>query len=192
MEKIFFISLILLANHVWAECNFNLTKASGKYLTELENANLRSYQNRSVCEVLDQEFGNCTKSQISKLENILNIKEILGNYCQPHLPPYPSTNKDKFLKGAQLFSWKANEGYYWFAILAGEKPQNNINEIIENKLSYKHLLVKLGQLPSNIHINWNSFSYVGNKREIRFSLPPQVIVKKIEDKIAKENLILSK
>ena len=53
MKKSFIISLISLASHVWAQCNLNLIKASVNYITELENAKLRSYQNSSVCEVLD-------------------------------------------------------------------------------------------------------------------------------------------
>ena len=192
MKKSFFISLILLASHVWAQCNLNLIKASANYIIELENAKLRSYQNSSVCEVLDQEFGSCSKSLMSKLENTLNIKEVLGNYCQPHLPPYPSTNKEHFLKGAQLFSWKESEGYYWYAILPKTNHQISGNEIMENKISYVRLLVKLGQLPSDIHIYWNSLSFVDNKSNIRFSLPAKAIVKKVEARIAKAKLTLAK
>ena len=70
--------------------------------------------------------------------------------------------------------------------------QISSNEIMENKISYVRLLVKLEQLPSDIHIYWNSLSFVDNKSNIRFSLPAKAIVKKVEARIAKAKLTLAK
>lgn len=68
-------------------CNMSLAYASGKYLLELESAGLGQYQGGGACNILDAEFRKCTPKQKARLMHNLEIREILGNICMPHLPP---------------------------------------------------------------------------------------------------------
>lgn len=175
----------------WADCNIDLAKASGEYLAELEKAELRSYQNNSVCAVLDQELASCSKGQLAKLKKSFNIKEVHRNYCQPHLPPYPVTNKKEFFKGVELYSWKEHEGYYWYAILPGTNRLKTTKELLANKLSHSYLKAKLRQLPPNAEISWNNLTKVDDKQNLRFSRPSESVVKDIKTYISKSKLVLS-
>lgn len=187
--------LSLLSSFSRAECNFNLAKASGQYLLELEQAKKRSYQNSSVCEVFSQELEDCTKTQLNQLQKVMNSKEILGNYCQPHLPPYPMLDKALFAKGAKLFSWKENEGYFWYALI----PDNNrkklnknkgVSDIMENKMSFTYLVAVLEQLPANINLYWNKPLAHDSAKELQLSFPSDLVFKKIETIASKEKLKL--
>ncbi len=184
------VMLMIFTNLTWATCNVDLAKSSGRYLVELEKVKLRSYQNSSTCEVLDQELSNCSKGQLAKIEKSFNVKNVLHNYCQPHLPPYPVTNKKQFVKGADLFSWKEHEGYYWYAILPGTNRLKTSKEILAKKLSYRYLKAKLEQLPPNIEINWNNLVTVDDKRNLEFSAPSKKIVDQIKVYASKSKLIL--
>jgi hypothetical protein len=93
MHKLF-VALVffLLSLSVHASCNLDLAMASGRYLTELEKAKLQEYQGGGACKILDGEFRKCTRNQKKKLSSLLDLKEVLGNICMPHLPPPPQTS----------------------------------------------------------------------------------------------------
>ncbi len=192
MKLLLLILVFLPLSFSYSACNLELAQASGKYLELLESASLRSYQNRSVCEVLDQEIAACTKKQMAKIEKQFNPKIILGSYCQPHLPPYPSTNKEQFLKGAELYSWKENEGYFWYSLLPGTNRQKSASEIKANKMSYRYLLAKIEQLPPKIIITWNHETSNNEEEALNLSLPDQSKVKAIKSQIERSKLLLQK
>ncbi len=108
-----------LVSRALADCNLQVATAAGQYIAALEKAGLTKYQNNSVCEVLDYEFWSCSKSQKANLEKSFKVKEVLGNYCQPHLRPSGTVSKDELVKGAEIFSWKDYNGYLWYALLPG-------------------------------------------------------------------------
>lgn len=80
------LTSLLIAAAAHAECNLNLALASGHYLVELERAGLQSLQSGGACTVLDAEYKKCTTSQRKQLEAELDLREVLGNICMPHLP----------------------------------------------------------------------------------------------------------
>ncbi len=192
MKIFLLISVVLVSNLAWADCHIEVARTAGKYLLELEKAKLRSYQDNSVCEVLDRELEECSKVQLADLEKTFDVKEVLGIYCQPHLPPYPMTDKAQFLKGADLFSWKETDGYYWYAVLPGTNRLKTIKEIRANRMSYSHLKVRLEQLPPNTDITWNNLSAIDieKKQSLNFSIPPQHVVEKIKTDSIKAKLML--
>jgi hypothetical protein len=79
--------IVLYSPEVRADCNLPLVKATANYLWELEKAKLQKYQDPKPCEVLDAEFKRCSDKQKSGVEKALNMSQILGNICMPHLPP---------------------------------------------------------------------------------------------------------
>jgi hypothetical protein len=91
MKKTFIVATFFcLVPSVYANCNLDLTTATARYLAELEKAKLQEYQGGGACKVLDAEFKKCTKNQKLKLWKTVDLKEVLGNICMPHLPPPPS------------------------------------------------------------------------------------------------------
>jgi hypothetical protein len=174
----------------FANCNYGLAEASGKYLVELEKAKLRKYQNNSVCEVLDQEIANCSADQIKKLKNTYDVDEVRGNYCQPHLPPYQSTDREQFMKGADLFSWQEDEGYIWFAIFPGTNRLKTTKEITNSKISYSHLREKLTHLPANTQISWNNLGSIDDKQKLNFSIPNKKTVERLREIASESKLTL--
>ncbi|MCB0422905.1 MAG: hypothetical protein KDD61_18030 [Bdellovibrionales bacterium] len=169
--KSILIALLFLPIASWAKCNTKLAKASGIYLQELETAHLPKYQSLGACEVLDRELANCSKKQIAKLNKSFNVKEVRGNYCQPYLPPYPSVDKDHFLKGAELFSWKEPGGYIWYALLPGTNRRKSSDELKKHRISYLYLEETVKQLPPQIEISWNFTHSVSDPSRLEFILP---------------------
>lgn len=183
---------IILTNNANANCNLNLVKATGKYIEELEKAKIVKYQNISVCEVLDYEIGKCSKIQSSELKKAFNIQAVHRNYCQPFLPPPESApDKELFMKGADLFSWKDFQGFQWYALLPGTNRPKTTKELTDVKNSEWHLLQKLQQLPPRIDVNWNNLVTIQDKKNLDFSYPPPEVVKGIEQNAAKANLKLN-
>ncbi len=82
---ILLVTFISSASH--ANCNLKLAVASGNYLEELEKAKLHNFQGGGACKVLDMEYKKCTKQQQTFLAKSVNLREVLGNICMPHLPP---------------------------------------------------------------------------------------------------------
>lgn len=177
-----FVSLlfILSGSASFADCNLKVATSAGQYLEALEKSDLRKYQNNSVCEVLSYEFWNCSKAQKKKLESSFDLKEVLGNYCQPHLPPPKhSINKDHFIKGADLYSWRDHSGYIWYALLPGTNRTKSAKELTENKVSPGFLKQELKNLPSKTEITWNNHVAVEDKSDLKFSLPEEKTLKEI-------------
>lgn len=177
----FFIVLYLFwGSYSFAECNLKVATAAGQYLASLEDANLRKYQNNSVCEVLNYEFWNCTEKQKSKLKSVFNLKEVLGNYCQPHLPPPKNTvDKDSFMKGAELYSWQDYSGYVWYALLPGTNRTKNTKELNEIKMSPGYLKQELKNIPLKTQISWNNLVTIDDKSNLEFTLPDEKAVRDI-------------
>ncbi len=192
MRFFFCTFIILIPSLFFAKCNLNLARTSAIYINELEKAELRSYQNNSVCEVLEQELGLCSKKQLKKINKKVKVAEILHNYCQPHLPPYPVTKKESFFKGAELYSWKEHEGYFWFSLLPGTNRLKDLKEIKLNRLSYNYLLEKIKQLPPNIQIGWNNEVLTKQIPGFKASFPPSETTKEIKAQIKKLKLTLIK
>lgn len=155
-----------------AECNFDVALASGRYIAELEKAELRRYQNNSVCEVLDNEVSSCSEGQLAKLQKAFDIKEVRGNYCQPHLPqPRTPPAKDAFLKGAELYSWKEYAGYHWFALLPGTNRQKTTKELIANRITRAVLKQILQNLRPSTDVTWNNLARIDDRQKLDFSVP---------------------
>jgi hypothetical protein len=181
-----YINLIVLlfslsfGSTAFAECNLKVATAAGQYLASLEDANLRRYQNNSVCEVLSYEFWNCTEKQKSKLNSAFNLKEVLGNFCQPHLPHSKNAIANElFMKGADLYSWRDPDGYVWYALLPGANRPKSTKELTESKVSPGFLKLELKNLPSKTEIVWNNLVSLGDKANLEFSLPDKDTVKEI-------------
>lgn len=87
MNVYFIAAALALPSLASANCNLKLAEASGKYLVELEKANLQEFQSGGACKVLDAEVKKCSKKEKSKLARSVNLNEVLGNICMPHLPP---------------------------------------------------------------------------------------------------------
>lgn len=176
-------SLVLcffLGSASFAECNLKVATAAGQYLAALEDAKLTKYQNNSICEVLNYEFWNCTEKQKSKLKSAFNLKVVLGHYCQPHLPPPKNANdKDYFMKGAQLYTWKDFSGYVWYALLPGTNRTKNASELNENKTSPGYLKQELKNIPAKTQIVWNNLSTIEDKSGLDFIIPDEMTVKDI-------------
>jgi hypothetical protein len=181
--------LLLFTTNTFAECNLELAKASGTYLSELEKLKLYRYQNNSVCEVLSNEFWNCTEAQKAKLNQAFEVKEVLGNYCGPHLPPpkYPISKND-YMKGISLFSWKDADGYFWYALLPGTNRLKTSKELLDYKVSEGYLKEKLKNLPENVDISWNNLIEVSDKEKLEFSLPEKKKLEEIKKSAQKSKL----
>lgn len=176
------ISLLCLSlgSTSFADCNLKVAAAAGQYLATLEEAKLTKYQNNSVCEVLSYEFWNCTEKQKSKLKSAFNLKEVLGNYCQPHLPPPKNTiAKEQFLKGADIYSWRDHSGYLWYALLPGTNRTKSTKELTESRVSPGFLKQELKNLPSKTQLAWNNLVGVEDKSNLEFSLPDDKTLKDI-------------
>lgn len=170
------------SQYLFAECNIKVAIAAGQYLAVLEVAKLTKYQNNSVCEVLNYEFWNCTERQKSQLKSAFNLKEVLGNYCQPHLPPPKnSIDNDAFMKGTDLYSWRDYNGYIWYALLPGTNRTKTTKEIIENKISPGLLKREIQNLPLKIHISWNTLATIEDKANIELILPDKKTQKEIQN-----------
>lgn len=164
----------------FADCNLKVATAAGQYLATLEEANLRMYQNNSVCEVLNYEFWNCTEKQKSKLKSAFNLREVLGNYCQPHLPPPKNAiAKDQFMKGGDLYSWRDASGYVWYALLPGTNRNKTTKELTESKVSPGYLKQELKNLPAETQLAWNNLDRLEDKTNLEFSLPDDKTLKDI-------------
>lgn len=171
--------ILLFASRSYAECNLELAKASGTYLSELEKLKLQKYQNNSVCEVLSYEFWNCTDAQKIKLNQAFKVKEVLGSYCGPHLaPPKYPISKNDFMKGISLFSWKDEGGYFWYALLPGTNRLKTSKELLDYKVSEGYLKETLKNLQENIDVSWNNLIEISDKEKLEFSLPEK---KKIDE-----------
>lgn len=180
MKYLNFFSLglcFLFGSYSFAECNLKVATAAGQYLAALEDANLRKYQNNSICEVLNYEFWNCSEKQKSKLNSAFNLKEVLGNYCQPHLPPPKNAiDKNSFMKGAELYSWQDYSGYVWYALFPGTNRAKNAKELNERKTSPGFLKKELKNIPSKTQIVWKRFSTIEDKASMNFILPEEKTV----------------
>ncbi|MFN8847705.1 MAG: hypothetical protein ACK5W9_12715 [Bdellovibrionales bacterium] len=180
LNFLLFILCLLFGSYSLAECNLKVATAAGQYLAALEEAKLRKYQNNSTCEVLNYEFWNCTEKQKSKLKSAFNLKEVLGNYCQPHLPPPKNAiDKDYFMKGAELYSWQDYSGYVWYALLPGTNRSKNAKDLNENKTSPGYLKQELKNIPPKTQIVWNNLSAIEDKSSLDFSIPDEKTVKDI-------------
>lgn len=174
------ISVIFFSSISGAECSLKVATAAGRYLAALEQAKLTKYQNNSVCEVLSYEFWNCTEKQKSKLKSAFNLIEVLGNYCQPHLPPAPSAiDKVQFMKGAELYSWRDQGGYVWYALLPGTNRTKAAKELTDSKVSPGYLKQVLKSLPAKTPVLWNNLVGVDDKSALEFSLPDDTTLKEI-------------
>ncbi len=179
-KLVFSLLCFLFASTSFADCNLKVATAAGQYLAALEEAKLTKYQNNTVCEVLNYEFWNCTENQKSKLKSAFNLREVLGNYCQPHLPsPKNSIDKAQFMKGADLYSWQDRSGYFWYALLPGTNRTKSTKELIERKMSPGFLKQELSHLPANTEIAWNSLVTIQDKSNLEFSLPDDKTLKDI-------------
>lgn len=193
MKQIYFFAVMLFFGfNSFAECNLKLASVAGQYLAELEKARLQKYQNNSVCEVLDYELANCSDSQKEKLKKDFDYIEVWGNYCQPHLPPPKNAlSKDYFIKGADLFSWQDQSGYYWYSVLPGTNRLKKMKEIVENKISEGALKEMFKQIPEDTDIHWNSMYQMNDKKKnIEFSLPPKKALDGIKTKASQAKLKL--
>jgi len=174
------IAVVFFNSISGADCNLKVATAAGRYLAALEEAKLTKYQNNSACEVLSYEFWNCTEKQKSKLKSAFNPIEVLGNYCQPHLPPAPSAiDKVQFTKGAELYSWRDRGGYVWYALLPGTNRTKGTKELTDSKVSPGYLKQVLKSLPSKTPVLWNNLVGVDDKSTLEFSLPDDKTLKEI-------------
>jgi len=179
---LFFIAVFILALPVLADCNLKMATAAGQYIAELEKARLQRYQNNSVCEVLNYEFWNCSKPQKEKLKKSFDVKQVLGNYCQPHLPPpKQEMKKEEWMKGGDLYTWKDCSGYYWYALLPGTNRNKTTKELIENKVNEGYLKELIAKAPQNTELSWNNLSTISDKEKLDFSLPPTTISTEIKN-----------
>lgn len=176
----FAILWFLISSDGFGDCNLKVASAAGHYLAALEEAKLTKYQNSSVCEVLNYEFWNCTEKQKTKLKEAFNLREVLGNYCQPHLPPPRNAiDKNQLLKGAELYSWRDQNGYLWYALLPGSNRTKNSKELTEFKVSPGYIRQELKSLPAKTEISWNNLVTVADKSALDFSLPDDKNLKKL-------------
>lgn len=180
LNSLFIFLCLLCSSYSFAECNLKVATAAGQYLASLEDANLRKYQNNSVCEVLNYEFWNCTEKQKTKLVSAFNLKEVLGNYCQPHLPPPKNAvDKNSLMKGAELYSWQDYNGYVWYALLPGTNRSKNTKELIEIKMSAGYLKQELKNIQLKTQISWNNLITIDDKSNLDFTLPGENAVRDI-------------
>ncbi len=182
MKKIFlfFIFQSVLMSMAFADCNLNLVIAAGKYIEELEKAKLTKYQNKSVCEVLDYEIGQCSNTQKVKLGKAFNVNEVHRNYCQPHLPPpsHPLIQED-FMKGAALYSWRDFQGFQWYALLPGTNRMMTTKELIAAKSNEWQLRKKFKELQQSTEISWNNLVGVEDKQNLEFLRPNKAVVNRL-------------
>jgi hypothetical protein len=173
----------ILTSNALAECNLELAKTAGSYIAALEKAKLQKYQNNSVCEVLSYEFWNCSEQQKTALNKDFNLKEVLGNYCQPHLAvPEVAGDKNAYFKGASLYSWKDDNGYQWYALMPGTNRTQTTQELLQNKISEGYLKMSLPTLPEGTHISWNSLVGLSDPKGLPFELPPSQTAREIQQK----------
>lgn len=180
-SKIVIVLLLqFLGLNLFADCNLKVATAAGQYLATLEEARLSKYQNNSVCEVLSYEFWNCTDKQKAKLKSAFNLKEVLGNYCQPHLPPPKnSIDNNLLMKGAELYSWQDQSGYIWYSLLPGTNRPKSTKELTESKISPGYLKQEIKNLPSKTEVTWNSLVGIQDKSNLEFTLPDKKMIKDI-------------
>ncbi len=162
-----------LTSRALANCNLKVATAAGQYIAALEKAGLTKYQNSSVCEVLDYEFWSCSKSQKFTLEKSFKVKEVLGNYCQPHLRSSTPLSGNELMKGAELFSWKDHNGYLWYALLPGTNRIKTTRELIENKITSGYLRETILNLPPGTEVSWNPLTAVEDRKNLEFSIPAE-------------------
>lgn len=172
MKAILIVSLLIALN-VSAECNLKMAIAAGTYLNELEKAQLTSYQNNSVCEVLSYEFWNCSTAQLKKMKKFFDYKEVLGNYCQPHLAVSENLtwSKDTVMKGLVLYSWKNDYGYFWYALLPGKNGTRKTEELEKVKISEGYFKNILGSLPQGTEVVWNNLVSISDNKQLEFKFP---------------------
>jgi hypothetical protein len=169
-----------------------MASAASQYINELEKSGLQKYQNNSVCEVLSYEFSDCSQSEKTKLERAFNTREVLTNYCQPHLPPPKnSVDANLYMKGADLYSWKDQSGFQWYTLLPGTNRQKTTKELIENKMSFGLLKESLSRLSAHTEIAWNNLAQVDDKKNLEFSLPAKVDLSEIQAKSNQAKLKLN-
>lgn len=89
MKKSVFVVAMCITTAVSAKCNLKLATASGTYLAELEKVKMHEYQAGGACTVLKDEYDKCSAAEKKSLGKIVDIQEVLGNICMPHLPPPP-------------------------------------------------------------------------------------------------------
>lgn len=189
---LFFAFQIAFLSSAQAECNLKLTIAAGQYIEELEKIGATKYQNNSVCEVLDYEIGKCSATQKAKIEKAFNVKEVHRNYCQPHLPQAEGLmNKEAFMKGAELYSWKDFQGFQWYTILPGTNRSKTTQEITAAKNNEWQLLEKLKQLPPSTEISWNNVVHLQDQKTLEFSIPSKDVIKKFTKAATEAKLKLS-
>jgi hypothetical protein len=166
-----------------AECNFEVAKSAGGYIAALEKAKLQRYQNNSVCEVLSYEFWNCTEQQKTALNKAVNVKEVLGNYCQPHLAVTQiEGDGNAYMKGASLYSWKDDSGYHWYALMPGTNRTKTTQELLQNKVPEGFLKMHLPNLPAGTEISWNNLVNLADPKGLSFELPPSSATREIQQK----------
>lgn len=193
MKKVFLFLQVVLLKPASADCNLNLTIASGKYIEELEKAKVTKYQNNSVCEVLDYEIGKCSASQMTKVAKAFNVKEVHRNFCQPHLPPpQGALDKDQFMKGAELYSWKDFQGFHWYALLPGTNRKKSTTEVLAAKSNEWSLQEKLKQLPPQTEISWNNLALIDDQQNLEFSVPSQNVIREVTTSAVSAKLKLEK
>ncbi|WP_413290686.1 hypothetical protein [Bdellovibrio sp. HCB337] len=193
MKTIIPFFILVFGLNSFADCNLKVATAAGQYMAELEKAKLTKYQNNSVCEVLSYEVSNCSKAQKAKLENAFNLKEVLYNYCQPHLPPPQNIGlpPQQLMKGAELYSWKDHSGYYWYALLPGTNANKETKQLLENKLSEGNLKMHLANLPADTYVSWNSVMNIKDKEKLEFSYPSAKVSEEIKATALQAKLQLS-
>lgn len=188
---IVFALALLAGQYSFAVCNIDVALAAGRYIAELEKADLARYQNNSVCEVLDYEVSTCSETQLAKLQSAIDVKEVRGNYCQPHLPP-PKTPpaKDVFMKGAELYSWKEQAGYHWYALLPGTNRAKTTKELVANRLTRDALKRLLQELRPSTDVTWNNLARIDDKQKLEFSLPNEPVRSEITEAAKKAQVAL--
>ncbi len=180
---IFATVLSFYASQSLAECNLELAKSAGSYIAALEKAKLQKYQDKSVCEVLNYEFTNCTDQQKASLQKTFAVKEVLGNYCQPHLAvPEIAGDRMGYMKGANLYSWKDENGYDWYALMPGTNRTQTTEELLQNRISEGSLKEHLATLPAGTEISWNSLISLSDPKGLPFGLPSTKSAREIQQK----------
>ena len=191
LPKSYCFLLFLVGSTSFADCDLKVATSAGQYLEALEKAELRKYQNSSVCEVLSYEFNNCSKKQKKVLASHFNLKEVLGNYCQPLLPPPRNHSyKDIPMKGIELFSWQEPYGYIWYTLLPGTNRLKRVEELTGSKMNLGQLIEEIAFLPPKTEITWNNLVVVEDegKSKVTFLLPDEKVKKTILKKAAASKL----
>ncbi|MBL7688384.1 MAG: hypothetical protein JNJ49_10135 [Bdellovibrionaceae bacterium] len=88
-------------------------------------------------------------------------------------------DKDLFMKGAELYSWRDQGGYVWYALLPGTNRTKGTKELTDSKVSSGYLKHVLKSLPSKTPVLWNNLVGVADKSTLEFSLPDDTTLKEI-------------